>query len=331
LLRLPPFSYSKPRSVDEAVALLSRHGDTCTAVAGGTDLYPGMKRGLFTPSHLIGLSNIPAMTEINADPENLTLGCGATLAEIARHPMVRDRYPALASAADGIATPQIRNRATLGGNLCVDTRCTWYNQSASWRQALGHCKKKDGDTCWVAPGAGRCVAMQSSDLAPVLIALGAKVKLVGPDGSRWLPVEGLYRDDGIRYLTKAPVELLVEVQLSLALGTRLVYLKLRRRGAIDFPELSVAAALHLDTDGRCISARIVLGAVASAPLRASEAESHLIGTRIGPDAIDAAASAVYRLAKPLDTADMTVAYRKRMARIFTARALRQALAPSQSV
>lgn len=213
---------------------------------------------------------------------------------------------------------------TLGGNLCVDTRCNYYNQTYWWREAIGFCLKKDGDTCWVAPGSSRCWAVSSSDTAPVLIALNAQVRLVGPAGERTLPVHDLYRDDGMRYLGKRHDEIVTHILLPPAVaGLVMRYVKIRRRGAFDFPILGVAVALCIDDAGLCTAARIVLGAVASAPLLASRAAAVLVGQRLTPEVIDAAAQAAFQPAKPLDNTDLTLSYRKKMVRVHVARVLCQ--------
>lgn len=325
MLRLPPFSYLTPRSLGEAVELLAEYGPSAMLVAGGTDLYPSMKRQLFTPDKLIGLRSVDELKQIRMEEDGangLLLGAGITLAQIAEHPLLMQHYPALTQAARLISTPQLRNMGTLGGNLCLDTRCTYYNQSAEWRQALGYCMKKSGQICWVAPGSQHCLAVQSSDLAPVLVALDAQVQLVGPRGVRWLPIAALYQNDGIHYLAKQPDEILSLVRLPFAPGIRAAYQKLRRRGSFDFPILSVAVAIEQAADGSCRHARIVLGAVASAPVRAEGAEAVLLGKRLDESVIVEAAEHVFKTAKPLDNTDMTLAYRKQMARVYTARALR---------
>jgi 4-hydroxybenzoyl-CoA reductase subunit beta len=241
---------------------------------------------------------------------------------VAEHPEVAVHYPALARAAGVVSTPQLRNMGTLGGNVCVDTRCNYYNQSYEWRRAIGFCMKKDGDICLVAPGSARCWAVSSSDTAPVLWALGAEAILVGPSGERRIPVAGLFRDDGIEYLGKAPDEILTELRLPPVDGWRATYWKLRRRGAFDFPVLGVAAAVRLE-DGVCREARIVLGAVASTPREVPEAARVLVGERLGPEVIARAADAAARPAKPLDNTDLVYHYRKRMTRVYVSRALRE--------
>ena len=204
MLRLPPFTYLAPKTLTEAVRLLVNQApDDTMLVAGGTDLYPNMKRRQFTPAQLVGLRQIRDLQQLTGDAQHgLSIGAGLTLTQISQHPTVIMAYPALATAAELVSTPQLRNMGTIGGNLCLDTRCNYYNQTYWWRQAIGFCMKKDGDTCWVAPGSARCWAVSSSDTAPVLIALQAHVRLVGPQGERLIPIHDLYRDDGIQYLAK---------------------------------------------------------------------------------------------------------------------------------
>ena len=322
MLRLPRFDYLAPHTLDEAVAMLAAHQEEAMLVAGGTDVYPGMKRRLFTPHTLIGLHRLTTLKHLDVN-DGLTLGSGLTLAQLAAHPLIVRDYAALAMAASVVSTPQLRHMGTLGGNLCLDTRCTYYNQTEPWRQALGYCLKKDGEVCWVAPGSTRCWAVHASDLAPVLIALGASVRLVGPVGERWVPVQALYHNDGIHYLSKSPSEILTDIHLPVANGLRMTYKKLRRRGAFDFPVLSMAIALRQEEDGTCTAAHIVLGAVGSSPMQATEAEAVLIGAKINHAVIAAAAQQAFQTAKPLDNTDMGYAYRKQMVRVYVARALHE--------
>jgi 4-hydroxybenzoyl-CoA reductase subunit beta len=323
MMRLPPFRYLAPRTVADAVRLLGEHGRDAMVVAGGTDLYPNMKRLQMEPRVLVGLRGIRELTGIGGDARSgLVVGAGATLTRVAEHPVVAADYPALGRAAGVVSTPQLRNMGTLGGNVCVDTRCNYYNQSYEWRRAIGFCMKKDGDICLVAPGSPRCWAVSSSDTAPVLWALGAEAILAGPRGERRVPVSGLFRDDGIEYLGKAPDEVLTELRLPPVDGWRATYWKLRRRGAFDFPVLGVAAAVRLDR-GVCREARIVLGAVASTPREVPEAARVLVGQPFGAESIARAAEAAARPAKPLDNTDLVYHYRKRMTRVYVARALRE--------
>jgi 4-hydroxybenzoyl-CoA reductase subunit beta len=321
MIRLPAFTYLAPRTVDDAARLMAEHGGAAMLVAGGTDLYPNMKRRQFEPSVLVGLRGIPGLREVRGSAgAGWTIGAGATLSSVAAHEGIARDFPALATAAGLVSSPQLRNMGTIGGNVCVDTRCNYYNQSYEWRKAIGFCMKKDGDICLVAPGSSRCWAVSSSDTAPVLWALGARARLVGAGGERTVPIGALYRDDGIEYLAKRPDEVLVDLLLPPADGWRSAYLKLRRRGSFDFPVLGVAVAVRLE--GAVVrDARIVLGAVASLPRPAEKAATALVGERLTRDVVARVADLAAGPARPLDNTDFTHPYRKRVTRVFVARAL----------
>jgi 4-hydroxybenzoyl-CoA reductase subunit beta len=323
MLRLPPFRYVAPGNLAEAVRLLEDAGPETMLVAGGTDLYPNMKRRQFEPKTLVGLRSIRALSGVRGSArDGLVIGAGTTLAAVASHPEVVRHYPAVATAAGLVSSPQLRNMGTIGGNVCVDTRCNYYNQTYQWRKAIGFCMKKDGDICLVAPGSPRCWAVSSSDTAPVFWSLGARLRLVGPAGERTVPLEALYRDDGIAYLTKRADEIATEILLPPADGWRSVYLKLRRRGSFDFPVLGVAVAARVN-DAVVHDARIVLGAVASLPREATAAQALLRGERLSSELIERVAAMAAGPAKPLDNTDFTHPYRKRIARVFVARGLRR--------
>jgi 4-hydroxybenzoyl-CoA reductase subunit beta len=321
VIRLPPFTYVAPRTIDGALGAIADAGPEAMLVAGGTDLYPNMKRRQFEPKTLVGLRAIRELRGVGGSArEGMRVGACTTLTAVATHPELGGAYAGLATAAGLVSSPQLRNMGTLGGNVCVDTRCNYYNQSYEWRQAIGFCMKRDGDICLVAPGSPRCWAVSSSDTAPVLWSLGAQVRLVGPDGERAVPIAALYQDDGIRYLSKRVDEILTEIVLPPAEGWRSAYLKLRRRGAFDFPILGVAVAVRLEGDV-VREARIVLGAVASLPREAPAAAAVLVGHRLTGEAIEAAATAAAGPARPLDNTDLTHPYRKKLTRIYVARAL----------
>ena len=231
--------------------------------------------------------------------------------------------PGLWQAVAQIATPHLRNMGTIGGNLCLDTRCTYYDQSYEWRKAIDFCMKKDGGTCWVATSSPTCLAVSSTDTAPMLQALGARVRLVSASGERWVDVADLYRNDGMHYLTRRPDEVMASIEVPAEPGWRSSYWKLRRRGAFDFPVLSVAAAVRLGADGTVQSARVVLGAVASRPMSAPKAEAALINRTLSDAAIADAAEGAYDVAKPMDNTDFDLVWRKRMARALAGYALRE--------
>ncbi len=325
MMRLPQFEYHAPSKIAEAVKLMASAGADGQFVAGGTDLYPNMKRRQQTPRVVIGLERIAALRRIKGDPvkSGLSIGAGVTLTELIENRKIQRYYPVVAHAARLISTPLLQNMGTIGGNLLLDTRCNYYDQNFEWRKGVNFCLKKDGDTCWVAPGSKICWAVQSSDEVPVMIAIGAKVKLVSAEGERIIPAAALYsRFDGINYLTKRHEELLTEIELPPANGWRASYQKLRRRGSFDFPVLGVAACAWFEEDRRTVrDAKIILGAIAPHAMEVIEAEKFLSGRPLDDIAIHAAAEAAYAIAKPLDNTDFLMYWRKQMVRTYVERAL----------
>ena len=322
MLRLPEFNYVRPRSLREASKALAALGPEAMAVAGGTDVYPKMKRGQFTPRHLVSLRGLRELKGIRQTKDGLWIGAGESLTAVSRHRVIAKRLPALAHAAGSVSTPQLRNMGTIGGNVLVDTRCNYYDQTFFWRQAVGFCMKKDGQICLVAPGSEKCLAIASSDTAPVLVSLGAVAVLVNKQGERRVKLEELYRDDGINYSAKAQDEVLKGLLIPKeALTLSNVYLKLRRRGSFDFPILGVAAAMELDKQGECRRAGVVLTAVASAPKVVPEAMTLLQGKKITKELIETVADAAVKISHPLDNADLDYWYRKRMVKVYVSRAL----------
>jgi len=322
VLRLPSFTYLQPNTLALAVRMKADAGPEGTYVAGGTDLYPNMKRRQQEPRTVVSLMTIPELAACGMRDGGCAVGPCMTLTDLCAHPTIRQHYDTVAHAAELVSTPLLRNMGTLGGNLCLDTRCNYYDQTYEWRKAIDFCMKKDGHICWVAPSSPRCWAVSSSDVAPVMVALGAEFRLVGPKGERIVPAARLYANDGINYLTKQPDEILAEVRLPPADGWDAVYHKLRRRGSFDFPVLGVAAWLKWD-GRRVAAARVVLGGVASRPQEVAEAGAALTGTDLSDEAIGAAAEAAYRPAKPLDNTDFDLSWRKQMTRVYVKAALEE--------
>ncbi len=317
-MRLPVFRLAKPATMAEAVALLA--DPSAAPLGGGTDVLPKMKRRQASPTTLVSLAGIEGLGGIQAtDDGGCVIGAGTTLAEVEASTEVP---VALATAAGAIASPQIRNTATVGGNLCLDTRCNYIDMPELWRQANGHCLKDGGDTCWVAPRSDHCWAISSSDLAPVAVALGASVRLVGAEGERLMPADDLYHNDGIHHLAKSSGEILTELVVPGFEGST-TYLKLRRRGSIDFPLVGVAAAARFDDEGACVDIRLVIGAVASAPIRADEAEEYLLGRQFTDDVIEEAARLASGPIRPQDNSDTGSRYRKWMTPVYVGRALKE--------
>jgi 4-hydroxybenzoyl-CoA reductase subunit beta len=325
MMRLPRFRYVAPRSLAEAAAVLADLGPQAAPIAGGTDLLPNMKRRQQTPATVVGLRGIPELSARSGDPaRGVTLGAMTRLSTLERDGILGAAWPSLRRAASLVATPPLRNMGTLGGNLCLDTRCSYYDQTHEWRQSIGFCMKRDGEVCWVAPGSERCWAVSSSDTAPVLCALGAEVTLVSKAGERRIPVAELFADDGIRHLSRRPDEILSAIHLpAAAQGERASYQKLRRRGSFDFPVLGVAAHVRLSAAGAVESARIFVGGTGSRPQEARAASEFLVGrTLADEDVLREAAGLVAKVAKPMQNTDFILGWRKQVAREYAARALR---------
>ena len=266
MLRLPPFRYHRPDTVQDALSLLAEYAESGIPVSGGTDLIPNMKHRLFTPAHLVALKGIGELKGIREEDGELVIGAAETLTDVSLHPSVRLHFTALSEAAGRVAGPQLRNSGTLGGNLCLDTRCTYYNQSHFWRQALGFCLKKDGDVCHVTKVGKKCVAAHSADTPPVLMTLGAQVDISGPAGDRTVPVRDFFVSDGIWNTSREPGEIVTRIRVPLSEPElRTAYVKLRQRQSIDFPLLTVAVAADVDPENRLRSLRGVVTALGARP------------------------------------------------------------------
>jgi len=324
MMRLPKFDYRAPREILDAVKIMGDVGPEGQFVAGGTDLYPNMKRRQQTPKTVISVMRVPELNQISGDGESgVRIGASVTLTDVCENPIINRDYPVVSYAARTISTPILRNMGTIGGNLLLDTRCNYYDQNYEWRKGINFCLKKDGDICWVAPGSSKCWAVQSSDLVPVMVAIGAKLRFASTLGDRVIDAAGLYNDDGIDYLHKRPDELLVDIQLPPTNGWRASYQKLRRRGAFDFPVLGVAAWVQLDSMGSVEDAKLILGGIAPSPLEVKDAGQALIGQPLDREHIEAAAEAAYVKARPLDNTDFVMNWRKQMTREYALRALEE--------
>ncbi len=322
MLRLPPLEFRAPRRLEEVVAALT--GDDVRLVAGGTDLWPNMKRRHQSAGTVVSLMQVPGLRGIEQAGSELVIGATTSLAAVIRNEELRLRFPALARAVASISSPPLRSMGTLGGNLCVDTRCTYYNQSEEWRCSIDYCLKEEGSICWVATKSPRCWAHSASDSAPILCALGARVKLVGKNGDRLVPVTDLYRDDGIDYLCKQPEEILTEVLIPAESDhdhCHSAFWKLRRRGSIDFAVLSVAAAVWTDEQDAVTRAAIYLGAVGSSPMPVDV--TALLGQPLSEELIVETARQARKIATPLDNTDFAAAWRGKMAQTYTHAALNE--------
>jgi 4-hydroxybenzoyl-CoA reductase subunit beta len=324
VLRLPPIELLSPSTIEEAAQAIAQ--GNVRLVAGGTDLWPNMKRRHQKAETVISLMSIPGLDSIDSSGKDIHIGGTATLSNIVRDEGIRERLPAFAKAVASISSPPLRNMGTIGGNLCVDTRCTYYNQTEEWRRSIDYCLKEEGTICWVATKSPRCWAHTASDSAPILCALDAKAKLVSASGEREISLTGMYVDDGIDYLSKQPDEILTEVIVpgsSDSSHCRSAFWKLRRRGSIDFSTMSVAAVVWMDDNDVVTRASMYLGAVGSAPMPVTEIASVLAGNKISEEAIDEIAHAAHKIAQPMDNTDFAASWRGKMTEQYVTAVLRE--------
>jgi 4-hydroxybenzoyl-CoA reductase subunit beta len=322
MLRLPAFEVESPDTVEGVVAALqSRPG--ARIVAGGTDILPNLKHFLDTPPALVSLARVTALRGVVREAEVLRIGAGVTLTQVAEHPEVQALFPSLACSAGIVASPVIRNMGTIGGNVNLDTRCRYVNQTEFWRGAIGGgCLKSEGNVCHVVPKGRNCVAAMSSDNVPVLISLDASIVLVGPEGRREIKLEDYFHADGIAHTTAKPGEVTVELRLPLPTGPRRAkYIKWSVRKSIDFPLVSVALRFDLRAEGQAEIAdvRVVAGVLGSKPRTLTRLED-VIGKRLGDPAVARIVSeAAYSQCKPLENVPYEAAYRREMLRVYTRR------------
>jgi 4-hydroxybenzoyl-CoA reductase subunit beta len=319
---LPTFQLLRPKTLDEAIGLLAKHANEVKVIAGGTDLLPSMKQKLFTPSFVLDLRGVSELRGIYATPRGgVTIGALTTLAAIEHSPLVRREYPVLYHATKTVASPVLRNMGTLGGNICLDTRCLWYNQSLQWRKSCAFCIKKDGDLCHVAPGGTKCWAAFSGDTPAALLCLDAEIEIASAAGIRRVKLSEFYTGLGDNYRKLAANELLTRVFLpASSAGRRGVYRKLRIRGSIDYPLAGVAVVLK-QSNGHIEDVRIGLTAVNPAPVLVKGATELLAGRHMTEEWAEAAGVLAAQTAKPLTTSALTAEYRREMIRVFTKRAV----------
>ncbi len=331
MLRLPPFRYHRPGTVGEAVALLAEHAGDVLPVAGGTDLMPNMKHRLFEPGHLVALKGVAELRGIGEVDGYLRIGAAETLTSVSTNPRVRERFPSLAAAAGHVAGPQLRNMGTLGGNLCLDTRCTYYNQSAFWRGALGHCLKKDGTVCHVTRVGKKCVAAHSADTPPVLMTLEAAAVLVGPAGRREVPVREFFVADGIANTVREPGEIVTELRIPLrSAGWRTGYAKLRQRSSIDFPLLTVAVAADVDDRGSVRTLAGVVTGLGARPRELSGWQEIAEGRVLNDDVVTELAERAFKQCHPLENIIVDPEWRRAMVPVYVRKALDEVRVPGRA-
>src|ERR1700719_2733641 len=320
-MSLSEFQLIRPRTLPDALKHLAEHAGKIRILAGGTDLLPSMRQKLFEPEHVLDLRQVKELRGIHKTEHGIEIGALTTLHEIEHSQLLRQQYLVLVEAAKTVASPLIRNMGTIGGNICLDTRCLWYNQSLAWRKSCGFCIKKDGNLCHVAPGGTKCWAAFSGDTPPALLCLNAEIEIASPKGSRRMPLQEFYTGDGEHYRRLQANELVTRVFLPEASADyRGVYRKLRARGSIDYPLAGVAVVMKR-SNGHVADARIAMTAVNPAPVLVYKAEELLIGKVVDEALAEAAGDLAARTAKPLTTSALTPEYRREMIRVFTKRAV----------
>jgi|tagenome__1003787_1003787.scaffolds.fasta_scaffold20963268_3 4-hydroxybenzoyl-CoA reductase subunit beta len=322
-MSLPAFKLLRPRTVEQAVSHLTSHASDIQIIAGGTDLLPSMKQRLFAPKYLLDIRGIEELQGIRSIPGHGTeIGALVTLTAIEDSEFLRRSYPVLREAAATVASPILRNMGTIGGNICLDTRCVWYNQSLTWRKSCGFCIKKDGDLCHVAPGGKKCWAAFSGDSPAALLCLDAELEIAGPGGLRRTSIAAFYTNVGDARMKLEPNEMLTRILLPERMaGYRGAYKKLRLRGSIDYPLAGVAAALKKNAQGLIEDARVAITAVNPAPLLVSEARHALLGKPLNELSAAVVGELAAKVAKPLTTSGLTPEYRREMIRVYAKRAV----------
>ncbi len=327
MLRLHSYRYHRPQALADALELLAEHGPAAMVIAGGTDLMPNMKHRLFTPDHLVGLKGIPELHGIEERDGAVRIGAAETLASVSRNQLLHRLLPSLARAAGLVAGPQLRNMGTIGGNLCLDTRCTYYNQTEFWRGALGYCLKKDGSVCHVTKVGKKCVAAHSADTPPVLMTLAAEAELVSPHGARTVPVADFFVADGVHNSVRAHDEIVTAIRVPLpGRAARAAFEKLRQRGSIDFPLLNVAAAVDFAEGDVVASIRVVVSALGSRPRAVAGLGKVAGGQTLTAELIDAVAARAFDQCHPLENITVDPEWRRAMVPVLVRRALGQCLA-----
>lgn len=325
MMTLPKFQFLSPETLTEAVELLNEYSDKAKIIAGGTDLLVSMKHKLFTPNYLIGLDKLKELKSIEfSDSKGLKIGATVTIAKIISNKKIQEKFPVLVLAAGKVATVTLRNKGTIGGNVLLDTRCYYYNQSFFWRKSLGFCIKKDGTICHVAPGSPRCRAIISTDIVPALITLNATVSFLSKSGERTIPLNEFYNENGLQSRRIQPNEILISVNIpNSPKGFKATYHKLRRRETIDFPMLGVAVSFVENENGEMKNPRIVMTAIQSSPMEVPEASKILEGKKPTRELIEKASELAFKIAKPLDLTNAPPLYRKKMVKVFVKRALEE--------
>lgn len=324
MMRLATFDFYAPSSLLEALDILARGNGDTKILAGGTDLIVGMKQGVSLPKRVVWLGKLKELQRMTFSPERgLCIGAMCTLDEIERNRDVQRFFPSLIQAIRSIASPQIRNLATIGGNLCLNTRCFYYDQSEFWRASLGYCLKHGDGICHAAPELKTCAAVFPSDLAPILIALSATVTLNAVDSQRTIPLSDLYLSDGKSHLAMKSGEILSSIATPYDPSVKASHMKYRLRNSFDFPLVNVGIAISFTDRSLCSRASIVIGAVASAPIVVTRASGNILDKELSAELIETVGEQIPSYVQPLPNIDTSVALRKKMATVLVKRTLKR--------
>jgi len=327
-MRLNTFEYFEPRTLDETISLLGRYDKRVRIKAGGTSLIPSMKQDLAAPEYLVNISSLADLAYIEFDPEGgLRIGAAVTLHEILSSSMIAERYAGLAEAVGSVSSVSMHYRSTLGGNICQDTRCSFYNQSREWRSLRPKCLKAGGDQCLAVPGNKRCSAVYRGDIAPVLMCMEASVKLSGMEEERSIPLTELFTGNGVLPNRIKSKEILAEVRIPPpAAGTVCVYEKARIRASLDYPIAGVGILVVTDENGTCSHASIVITALGCGPMVPRDAVDVLVGAVPDKEHCLQAAEMAEKAVRPVDNTESTPEHRRKMARELVYRGLARAFA-----
>jgi 4-hydroxybenzoyl-CoA reductase subunit beta len=324
-MSLSEFQLARPRTLPDGLAYLSDHAGNIRVLAGGTDLLPSMRQKLFEPEHVLDLRQIAELKGIREIEQGIEIGALTSLREIEHSPILNKNYPVLTEAAKTVASPLIRDMGTIGGNICLDTRCLWYNQSLPWRKSCGFCIKKDGDICHVAPGGSKCWAAFSGDTPPALLCLNAEIEIASAANSRRIPLRDFYTGEGDNYRRLQSNELITTIILPhSSSGYHGKYRKLRVRGSIDYPLAGVAVAIKR-SNGHIEDLQIALTAVNPAPVLLEGLMAIVNNGTIDDQTAEHASELAAGTAKPLTTSALTPEYRREIIRVFTKRAILAAI------
>ncbi|MBI4852555.1 MAG: FAD binding domain-containing protein [Acidobacteria bacterium] len=325
MITMPQFRVLQPENVSQAVEFLAKHKNL-RVLAGGSDLVVNLRNKLFTPEYVLDIKGIKDLQGIKENQDHFSIGTLTTLTEISQNPFIKEIYPVLAKAAGLVAGPNIRNMGTIGGNICLDTRCYWYNQSYFWRKSCNFCLKKDGDICHVAPGGKYCWAAYSGDTAPALLTLDASIKIANPKGEKTLALKDFFVMDGIKKYNLESNEIITEILIPKAsAGLQGVYKKFRIRDSVDYPLAGVAIAGKVDKEGNCQKISVALTAVNPAPVLVTEITDLLVGKKLTDDLVEKSVELARKTAKPMKTTLSTMPYRRHMIGVFVKQGLEEIL------